>query len=160
MPPHPLPSPVPDRGAAAAAQRAAGARRLAALGALGAMPLPVPARPAEARLLLMAIRIWAARRRAGADPRCACAALVGPAARPLHTLLDSLAAAMGEPLCTMSARALAVTPDEALVLDLVEHAARSDCEGARRLLDGLVPGSAAVRLFGHAARLALLMPSG
>ncbi len=124
------------------------------------LPLPVPARPAGERLLLLAVRVWGSGRRQGVCPHHGPAALLGPAARPLNTLLDTLCAAVGEPLMLLAPRALAITPDEAMLLDLVECAGRGDTAGARTLLADRVPRAVQDRLIDHAGRLALLLPSG
>ena len=150
------PAPEPDRPPrpAGPTRPGPGAGPFRGLG----LPLPAHARPASARLLLLGLRVWALERSASAPPRPAVARALGPAAGPLSTLLEALSAALAEPFLAFPCGALAVSPDEALVLDLVAAAGRGDGAAARAITAELLPEATAARLFALAGRVALLLP--
>jgi hypothetical protein len=124
------------------------------------LPLPVPARDAAQRLLLMGMRIWAAHRRAGRNAREPLERLLGPGGPALQTLLETWADATPCAPAAYPCCAQAVTHDEALLLDLVEAAGQGDMPRAEALLDDLLPAPHRARLFELAGRAACLLPSG
>lgn len=151
MPPEPRPRPQP-----------AACRRTEAPGGIAHRfppPLPAQARAASERLLLRATRLWILDRCAGRPPRARVEALVGPAAAPLGTLLESLSGALPEPFRAFPCCALAVSPDEALLLELVAAAGAGAPARAERLLAELLPAPVRARLFALAGRVALLLPA-
>ncbi|MFN3591911.1 MAG: hypothetical protein ACK4TG_06960 [Thermaurantiacus sp.] len=124
------------------------------------LPLPVPARDPGARLLLMAVRLWAVHRRAGRSARAPLERLLGFGAPPLLTLLEAWAALMPSWPAAYPCCAQEVSHDEALLLDLVHAAALGDSLRAEELLADLLPEPHRARLFELAGRAAPLLPSG
>lgn len=123
------------------------------------MPLPVAARDPGERLLLLGVRVWAGRRRAGRTAKDALVSLLGMAAPALVNLLEAWAETMPYPPAALPCGAQAVSPDEALLLDLVAAAAREDRDAAETLLRDLLPAAHRARLFALAGRAALLLPA-
>jgi hypothetical protein len=123
------------------------------------MPLPVAARDPGERLLLLGIRVWAARRRSDPELRARLAGLLGVAAPALLTLLEAWAEAMPYAPAIHPCCAQAVDPDEALLLELIAAAAREDETAADAQLTDLLPAPHRARLFALAGRVAWLLPS-
>jgi hypothetical protein len=118
-------------------------------------PLPLCALPGEARVRLKAARMWVMLARAQRSPRAALGALLGSAAPAFALLMEELVAAWPDPFTSYPPCAVAVSPDEAALLALLDAAQAGVPAGADALLADLLPRAERERLWTLAERAIL-----
>jgi hypothetical protein len=116
-------------------------------------PLPLCALPGEARVRLKAARMWVMLARHQRSARLPLAALLGGSAAAFAQLMEQMVAAWPDPFTTYPPCSVAISPDEATLLSLLDCAGRGDSAAADSLLADLLPATERQRLFAQAARL-------
>lgn len=113
---------------------------------------------AEARIAI-AIRMWVVMGKLGRDPIAVLRDKLGStdAAMRLHLLLEQAGAAWVDPFCVNPPCCPRLSPDEALILEMVGLAAAGDRPGFDRLLSDMLREDVRSRLYASAKRLAAVV---
>lgn len=115
-------------------------------------PPPVAALSNDARIQLRAARMWVMLARHHRNPKPVLANLLGSTTAAFCTVMEQLVTAWPDAFTAYPPCALAVSPDEATLLDLLALASEGQHDEADALLHDLLPPSDRARLWAAAIR--------